>query len=60
MAEQKRRSRAGRLGLSILRVLGSTAVTVAKTIGAMGGSNAHIDSSQRVLYQESKRKDYRP
>jgi len=60
MAEQKRRGRAGRIVLSIFRVLGSMAVTVAKTIGAMGGSNAHTDGNQRVLYEESKRKDYRP
>jgi len=60
MAEQERRSRAGRIVLSILKVLGSMAVTVAKTIGAMGGAHSHTDDSQRVLYQESKRKDYRP
>jgi len=60
MAEQKRRSVILRALVGTFRVLGSMLVTVAKTLGAMGGAQTHGLDQQRKLYEKSKRDDYRP
>lgn len=60
MAEKKPRSRASRIILSVLQGLGSAAIHFARIIGTMGGAHNHTADSDRVLYDQSKRKDYRP